>query len=44
MNADRTVISAMCVVNDSVWLAESTGILRIYRFFIFVLYDHLMIN
>uniref|UniRef100_A0A915PJA2 non-specific serine/threonine protein kinase n=1 Tax=Setaria digitata TaxID=48799 RepID=A0A915PJA2_9BILA len=30
MNTDRTVILAMCVVNDSVWLAESTGILRIY--------------
>uniref|UniRef100_A0A0R3RFC1 non-specific serine/threonine protein kinase n=1 Tax=Elaeophora elaphi TaxID=1147741 RepID=A0A0R3RFC1_9BILA len=30
MNTDRTVILAMCVVNDNVWLAESTGILRIY--------------
>uniref|UniRef100_A0A8R1XUT2 non-specific serine/threonine protein kinase n=1 Tax=Onchocerca volvulus TaxID=6282 RepID=A0A8R1XUT2_ONCVO len=30
MNTDRTVILAMCVVNNNVWLAESTGILRIY--------------
>ncbi|EFO25986.1 TKL/LRRK protein kinase [Loa loa] len=30
MNTDKTVILAMCVVNDNVWLAESTGILRIY--------------
>nr|CDP90956.1 Bm6044, isoform b [Brugia malayi] len=30
MNTDKTVILAMCVVADNVWLAESTGILRIY--------------
>ncbi|KAM3721655.1 Leucine-rich repeat serine/threonine-protein kinase [Dirofilaria immitis] len=30
MNTDRTVVLAMCMVNNNVWLAESTGILRIY--------------
>ncbi|VDN39814.1 unnamed protein product [Gongylonema pulchrum] len=30
LGTDRTVILAMCTINENVWLAESTGILRIY--------------
>ncbi|VDN03509.1 unnamed protein product [Thelazia callipaeda] len=30
LGMDKTVVLAMCLVNDNVWLAESTGMVRIY--------------
>lgn len=30
MGVEGSVITAMCVVNDSIWLAESTGLIRVY--------------
>uniref|UniRef100_A0A915AF19 non-specific serine/threonine protein kinase n=1 Tax=Parascaris univalens TaxID=6257 RepID=A0A915AF19_PARUN len=30
VGVEGSVITAMCVVNDSIWLAESTGLIRVY--------------
>ncbi|KHN76855.1 Leucine-rich repeat serine/threonine-protein kinase 1 [Toxocara canis] len=30
VGVEGTVVTAMCVVNDSIWLAESTGLIRVY--------------